>query len=144
MLSSRRARALTVALLAAVLGALLPATAAQAEGRTVQGGRLDWGIKSSFQSYVTGPVANGSWSLTGGAATVGGSQFRFHSATGSYDPATGAFSSAFAGGVHFLGHRKSDGSHELDLTISRPTVRIAGGSGTLYADVVGKDRGPAG
>ncbi|MCX5100280.1 HtaA domain-containing protein [Streptomyces sp. NBC_00439] len=141
MLSSRRARALTVALLAAVLGALLPATAAQAEGRTVQGGRLDWGIKSSFQSYVTGPVANGSWSLTGGAATVGGSQFRFHSATGSYDPATGAFSSAFAGGVHFLGHRKSDGSHELDLTISRPTVRIAGGSGTLYADVVGKDRG---
>lgn len=141
MLSSRRARALTVALLAAVLGALLPATAAQAAGRTVQGGRLDWGIKSSFQSYVTGPVANGSWSLTGGAATVGGSQFRFHSATGSYDPATGAFSSAFAGGVHFLGHRKSDGSHELDLTISRPTVRIAGGSGTLYADVVGKDRG---
>ncbi|WP_371096581.1 HtaA domain-containing protein [Streptomyces sanglieri] len=141
MLSSRRARALTVALLAAVLGALLPATAAQAAGRTVQGGRLDWGIKSSFQSYVTGPVANGSWSLTGGAATVGGSQFRFHSAAGSYDPATGAFSSAFAGGVHFLGHRKSDGSHELDLTISRPTVRIAGGSGTLYADVVGKDRG---
>ncbi|MFJ5190657.1 HtaA domain-containing protein [Streptomyces sp. NPDC088394] len=141
MLSSRRARALTVALLAAVLGALLPATAAQAEGRTVQGGRLDWGIKSSFQSYVTGPVANGSWSLTGGAATVGGSQFRFHSATGSYDPATGAFSSAFAGGVHFLGHRKSDGSHELDLTISRPAVRIAGGSGTLYADVVGRDRG---
>lgn len=141
MLSSRRARALTVALLAAVLGALLPATAAQAEGRTVEGGRLDWGIKSSFQSYVTGPVANGSWSLTGGAATVGGSQFRFHSATGSYDPATGVFSSAFAGGVHFLGHRKSDGSHELDLTISRPAVRIAGGSGTLYADVVGKDRG---
>lgn len=141
MLSSRRARALTVALLAAVLGALLPATAAQAAGRTVQGGRLDWGIKSSFQSYVTGPIANGSWSLTGGAATVGGSQFRFHSATGSYDPATGAFGSAFAGGVHFLGHRKSDGSHELDLTISRPTVRIAGGSGTLYADMVSKDRG---
>ncbi|MFB7210707.1 HtaA domain-containing protein [Streptomyces sp. NPDC056255] len=141
MLPSRPARALAVALLAAVLGALLPATAAQAAGRTVQGGRLDWGIKSSFQSYVTGPIANGSWSLTGGAATVGGSQFRFHSATGSYDPATGAFGSAFAGGVHFLGHRKADGSHELDLTISRPTVRVTGGSGTLYADVVSKDKG---
>ncbi|MGW1845711.1 HtaA domain-containing protein [Streptomyces sp. NPDC001966] len=141
MLPSRPARALAVALLAAVLGALLPATAAQAADRTVQGGRLDWGIKSSFQSYVTGPIANGSWSLTGGAATVGGSQFRFHSATGSYDPATGAFRSAFAGGVHFLGHRKADGSHELDLTISRPTVRITGGSGTLYADMVSKDRG---
>ncbi|NED86597.1 Htaa domain protein [Streptomyces sp. SID11233] len=137
----RPARALAVALLAVLLGALLPATAAQAASRTVQGGRLDWGIKSSFQSYVTGPIAHGSWNLTGGAATVGGSQFRFHSATGSYDPASGAFTSAFSGGVHFTGHRKSDGSDELDLTISRPTVRIQGGSGTLYADVVSKDRG---
>ncbi|MFF8912735.1 HtaA domain-containing protein [Streptomyces sp. NPDC015032] len=141
MLSSRPARALAVALLAALLGALLPAAAAQAASRTVQGGRLDWGIKSSFQSYVTGPIANGSWSLTGGAATVGGSQFRFHSATGSYDPATGAFASGFSGGVRFVGHQKSDGSHELDLTISRLTVRTAGGNGTVYADMVSKDRG---
>ncbi|MFF3264691.1 HtaA domain-containing protein [Streptomyces sp. NPDC002932] len=137
----RPARALAVALLAVLLGALLPATAAQAASRTVQGGRLDWGIKSSFQSYVTGPIAHGSWNLTGGAATVGGSQFRFHSATGSYDPATGAFTSGFSGGVHFTGHKKPDGSNELDLTISRPTVRIQGGSGTLYADMVSKDRG---
>ncbi|MEV6166127.1 HtaA domain-containing protein [Streptomyces sp. NPDC052052] len=140
MLPFRPARALAVALLAVLLGALLPATAAQAASRTVQGGRLDWGIKSSFQSYVTGPVANGSWSLTGGAATVGGSQFRFHSATGSYDPDTGAFVSAFSGGVRFVGHQKSGGGYQLDLTISRPTVRIAGGGGTLYADMVSKDR----
>ncbi|CAM5227605.1 hypothetical protein SCALM49S_06124 [Streptomyces californicus] len=79
MPSSRSIRALAVALLAVLLGALLPAATAQAASRTVQGGRLDWGIKSSFQSYVTGPIAGGSWSLTGGAATVGGSQFRFHS-----------------------------------------------------------------
>lgn len=141
MPSFRPARALAVALLAVLLGALLPATAAQAASRTVQGGRLDWGIKSSFQSYVTGPIAHGSWSLTGGAATVGGSQFRFHSATGSYDPASGAFRAGFSGGVRFLGHKKSDGSYELDLTISRPTVRIQGGSGTLYADMVSKERG---
>ncbi|MFI9585656.1 HtaA domain-containing protein [Streptomyces sp. NPDC052236] len=134
----RPARAFALALFLALLGALLPATAAHAESRTVQGGRLDWGIKSSFQSYITGPVANGSWSLTGGAATVGGSQFRFHSATGSYDPETGAFRSGFSGGVHFTGHRKADGTHELDLTISRPAVRISGGSGTLYADMVSK------
>ncbi|MEU8625683.1 HtaA domain-containing protein [Streptomyces sp. NPDC048669] len=137
----RPARALAVALLAVLLGALLPATAAQAASRTVQGGRLDWGIKSSFQSYVTGPIAQGSWNLTGGAATVGGSQFRFHSATGSYDPASGALTSGFSGGVRFTGHKKSDGSNELDLTISRPTVRIQGGGGTLYADMVSKDRG---
>ncbi|MEW2066052.1 HtaA domain-containing protein [Streptomyces sp. NPDC007346] len=141
MLSSRSVRALAVALLAVLLGAMLPAATAQAAGRTVQGGRLDWGIKSSFQSYVTGPIAQGSWSLTGGAATIGGSQFRFHSANGSYDPASGSFNSAFSGGVHFTGHKKADGSNELDLTISRPTVRINGGSGTLFADMVSKERG---
>ncbi|WP_137989602.1 HtaA domain-containing protein [Streptomyces vilmorinianum] len=138
MLLSRPARALAVTLFAALLGPLLPAAAAQAADRTVQGGRLDWGIKSSFQSYVTGPIAHGSWNLTGGAATVGGSQFRFHSAQGSYDPASGAFEAGFTGGVHFLGHRRTDGTHELDLTISRPRVRIEGGRGTLYADMASK------
>ncbi|WP_330238568.1 HtaA domain-containing protein [Streptomyces sp. NBC_00525] len=137
----RPARMPVVVLFAALLGALLPATAAQAAGRTVQGGRLDWGIKSSFQSYVTGPVAQGSWGLTGGAATVGGSRFRFHSASGSYDPATGGFRAAFAGGVRFTGHRQSNGSYELDLTVSRPTVHIRDGGGTLYADMASKDRG---
>ncbi|MGW6650852.1 Htaa domain protein [Streptomyces sp. CB02130] len=141
MPSSRSSRALAVALLAVLLGALLPAATAQAASRTVQGGRLDWGIKASFQSYVTGPIANGSWSLTGGAATVGGSQFRFHSATGSYDPDSGAFSSGFSGGVHFTGHKKADGGNELDLTISRPAIRISGGSGVLHADMVSKERG---
>jgi hypothetical protein len=141
MPSSRSTRALAVALLAVLLGALLPAATAQAASRTVQGGRLDWGIKSSFQSYVTGPIAGGRWSLTGGAATVGGNRFRFHSATGSYDPDTGALNSGFVGGVHFTGHAKPDGGNELDLTISRPTVRVTGGSGMLHADVVSKERG---
>ncbi|MGW8060946.1 HtaA domain-containing protein [Streptomyces ziwulingensis] len=133
-----RLRALLTVVCAAILGALLPATAAHAESRTVQGGRLDWGIKSSFQSYVTGPVAQGGYSLSGGAATVGGSGFRFHSATGAYDSGTGAFRAAFQGGVHFLGHPTGTGAHQLDLTISRPTVSISGTTGTLHVDVVSK------
>ncbi|GGJ97870.1 hypothetical protein GCM10011583_31700 [Streptomyces camponoticapitis] len=141
MLSSRPARALAVALLAALLGALLPAATAHAATRAVQGGRLDWGIRSSFQSYVTGPIAGGSWSLTGGAATVGGSRFRFHSASGTYDPGSGALSAGFSGGVRFVGHTEPDGSHELDLTISRPTVRISGGRGILHADMTSKAKG---
>ncbi|MEU7646041.1 HtaA domain-containing protein [Streptomyces huasconensis] len=135
-----RSRAAAVAVLTALLGALLPVTAAHAEGRTVQGGRLDWGIKSSFQSYVTGPIAQGASTLQGGAATVGGGQFRFHSAKGTYDPRSGAFRAGFSGGVRFTGHKKG-GSYELDLTISRPTVRVSGGSGTLYADMVSKEKG---
>ncbi|WP_327409937.1 HtaA domain-containing protein [Streptomyces sp. NBC_01281] len=136
-----RLRALAAVVCAAVLGALLTATAAHAASRTVQGGRLDWGIKSSFQSYVTGPLAKGSFSLTGGAATVGASQFRFHSASGSYDGGTGAFTASYAGGVHFVGHRQSGGGYELDMTISRPTVRLAGGGGTLYVDITSKAKG---
>ncbi|MET9893313.1 HtaA domain-containing protein [Streptomyces sp. NPDC006465] len=136
-----RSRALAAAVCAAVLGALLTATAAHAASRTVQGGRLDWGIKSSFQSYVTGPIAKGSYSLTAGAATVGASQFRFHSATGSYDGDTGAFAASYSGGVHFVGHRRSNGAYELDLTISRPTVRLSGGGGTLYVDITSKAKG---
>jgi hypothetical protein len=142
----RQAAVLYAALLGTLLGVLpvaltASATAAHAASRTVQGGRLDWGIKSSFQSYVTGPIAKGSYSLTGGAATVGSAQFRFHSATGTYDGGTGAFRAGFSGGVHFVGHRKSDGTYQLDLTISRPTVRVSGGSGTLYVDVTSKAKG---
>jgi hypothetical protein len=133
-----RLRALVTVLCAAVLGALLPAATAHAESRTVQGGRLDWGVKSSFQSYVTGPVAQGSYSLTGGAATVGTGAFRFHSATGTYDGGTGAFRAAFSGGVHFTGHQTASGTYQLDLTLSSPTVRVVGATGTLYLDVVSK------
>ncbi|MFF2925836.1 HtaA domain-containing protein [Streptomyces celluloflavus] len=133
--------ALGVALPAGALTVLLPAAGAQAAARTVAGGRLDWAVKSSFQSYVTGPVAHGSWNLTGGAATVGAGRFRFHSAAGDYDPDSGALTAGFSGGVHFTGHRKPDGSYELDLTISRPEVVISGGRGTLYADMTSKEKG---
>lgn len=138
---SIRLRGLMAVLVTAVLGALLPAGAAHAEGRTVQGGRLDWGIKTSFQRYITGPVAKGGYSLTGGAATVGGSGFRFHSAAGSYDSATGAFRASFSGGVRFVGHRSASGAYALDMTLTRPTVTINGSSGMLYVDITSKDKG---
>ncbi|MEH6378894.1 HtaA domain-containing protein, partial [Streptomyces sp. KLMMK] len=152
---SRPARAPVATLLTAVLTAVLtaavtgwvpgpvPGGVAHADGaaRTVSGGRLDWSVKSSFQNYVTGPIAQGRWDLQGGAATVGGSRFRFHSAKGGYDAGSGAFEAGFSGGVHFTGHKKPDGSYELDLTIARPTVRIKDGGGTLYADMTSKAKG---
>ncbi|SHM71641.1 HtaA domain-containing protein [Streptomyces yunnanensis] len=142
--SRGHARALAVALLTSLLGGLLPlatAATARAEQRTVSGGRLDWAIKSSFQAYVTGPIAQGSWGLSGGAATVGANRFRFHSATGGYDPATGTLTAGFSGAVRFTGHKKPDGGFELDLTISRPQVTVSGGRGTLYADMTSKEKG---
>ncbi|MEU3752186.1 HtaA domain-containing protein [Streptomyces olivoreticuli] len=142
LLPSRPARLPALGLLTALLAALTPmATAHAAESREISGGRLDWGIKSSFQSYVTGPAAHGSWELRDGAATEGDNQFRFHSAKGSYDPGGGAFDASFQGGVHFTGHKKPDGSYDLDLTLSHPAVGVSGGKGTLYADMTGKARG---
>ncbi|MDB1087828.1 HtaA domain-containing protein [Streptomyces sp. ACA25] len=133
-------RALVAALLLTLPLALLPASLAHAAERTVSGGRLDWGVKSSFRTYVTGPVAQGGWSLSAGAATLGTGAFRFHSAQGSYDPGSGATTARYAGGVRFTGHPESDGSAALDLTLSNPTVRLSGGSGTLHADMRSRDR----
>ncbi|WP_171162080.1 HtaA domain-containing protein [Streptomyces sp. I05A-00742] len=137
------ARGFLAVVVLAVCATLLtpPSAAGAAERREVSGGRLDWGIKSSFQTYVTGPIAHGGWELRGGAATVGSNQFRFHSAKGSHEPDTGNLDAAFSGGVHFTGHRKPDGSYELDLTIANPAVSVRGDGGTLYADMTSKARG---
>ncbi|MFD4905648.1 HtaA domain-containing protein [Kitasatospora purpeofusca] len=133
------AAALVTALAALLTVVVLPGQAVAAEGK-VSGGRLDWGIKQSFLTYVTGPIAKGTWALTGGAATVSGSGFRFHSAAGSYDPASGALTAAFSGGVRFTGHQEN-GANALDLSIGRLTFRAAaGGAAGLYADVSSKSR----
>lgn len=137
----RPSRLIATALFTALLAVLLPAQSASAAEGVVSGGRLDWGVKSSFQTYVTGPIAKGSWNLSGGAGTIGENQFRFHSASGSYDPDNGSLRSSFAGGVRFVGHQKAGGEYELDLTISRPTVRVSGNSGTLHADIRSKAKG---
>ncbi|MFE4519730.1 HtaA domain-containing protein [Kitasatospora sp. NPDC056783] len=136
----RRSAASLVALLATLSAVgLSPARAVAAEGK-VSGGRLDWGIKQSFLTYVTGPIAKGSWALTGGAATVGGSTFRFHSANGTYDPATGALTAGFSGGVRFTGHQEN-GANALDLSLGRLTFRaVPGGSAGLYSDVRSKSK----
>ncbi|MEK2494704.1 HtaA domain-containing protein [Kitasatospora purpeofusca] len=135
----RMAAALVTALAALLTVVVLPGQAVAAEGK-VSGGRLDWGIKQSFLTYVTGPIAKGTWALTGGAATVSGSGFRFHSAAGSYDPASGALTAAFSGGVRFAGHQEN-GANALDLSIGRLTFRAAaGGTAGLYADVSSKSR----
>ncbi|WP_129842817.1 HtaA domain-containing protein [Streptomyces sp. RFCAC02] len=132
--------ALCLVLLCLPLLTVLFAGTARAAERDITGGRLDWGIRASFQTYVTGPVANGGWSLGDGAATVGESQFRFHSAQGSYDPDSGSFTAAYRGSVRFTGHQDGNGDFALDLTIANPSVSVSGSSGTLSADMRSKDR----
>ncbi|GAA1677290.1 HtaA domain-containing protein [Glycomyces endophyticus] len=114
---------------AAALVASLLLWAAPASADELSGGRLDWGVKESFRSYITGPIAQGEVQTGDGASTVDG-DYRFHSASGTYEDGTAVVD--YQGWVYFWGH---DG--ELDLTFANPSVEYSGSSGTLYVYVNG-------
>ncbi|MFJ2817422.1 HtaA domain-containing protein [Streptomyces sp. NPDC087294] len=113
------------------------ATEPATEGEVVNG-RLGWGVKESFRSYVVGGVANGKITASGGATqATGNGAFTFVNATGSYDrgdKGPDSLSAAFEGAVNFKGH-ETNGSYALDLTLSDLHVKLADGSGQLSADV---------
>lgn len=93
-------------------------------------GSLSWGVKASFRSYITGPIAHGAISTTGATASGGG--FVFPQA-GAASLAAGVGTVGYSGAVRFTGH---DGV--LDLRLSDPQVRIdSASSGTLLVRVNG-------
>jgi hypothetical protein len=95
----------------------------------VTSGSLTWGIRTSFTSYLRGPIANGSWKLSGGA-NWNGSAFTFPLTSGSFDPATKSGSLKYSGSVHMTGHHGI-----LDMTLAEPSLQIKGSTGHLYLDV---------
>lgn len=114
------------------------ATTPAADPGVLVDGTLDWGVKKSFRTYVTGPIAKGSIETTGGA-TASGDGYRFPDATGRFDAEKQTLEAAFEGTVRFLGHKEGD-SYTLDLSLSGLEVQVRGTSGTLIADVTTKDR----
>ncbi|QSB04144.1 HtaA domain-containing protein [Natronoglycomyces albus] len=119
--------------LAAGLIVVLPSPAFAEEEHTVSGGRLDWGVRDSFVNYVSGPIAQGNVNLDEGLSTHSGA-FRFHSAHGDYS-GTGQLRISYQGSVHFTGHQQDDGSFELDLRLSNPTIDITDSGSKLYVDI---------
>lgn len=109
---------------------------APAKGDIVDG-RLTWGVKESFRSYVVGPVAKGRITTSNGASQASGNGvFTFTGATGTYDTKAGTLSAAFKGSVNFKGHQgEGDGGHGLDLTLGNIRATLNRGSGKLTADV---------
>ena len=96
-------------------------------------GSLTWGVKSSFRSYIVGPVARGSISVSDGATTTGGA-FVFGQRSRDFDSGTGTGTSSYRGAVRFTGH---DGV--LDLTLANPVVRIEStAKATLLVTVNGR------
>ncbi|MFF2012481.1 HtaA domain-containing protein [Streptomyces sp. NPDC058195] len=121
-----------------------PATDGPGTGKpdAVQGeildGTLDWGVKESFRTYVTGPIAHGK-AETAGGATASGDGYRFPDATGRFDAEKQTLNAAFDGTVRFLGHEEN-GAYTLDLSLTGMEIRVNGTRGTLFADVSTKDR----
>ncbi|MCX5114456.1 HtaA domain-containing protein [Streptomyces sp. NBC_00378] len=101
-------------------------------------GTLDWGVKKSFRSYVTGPIAGGRVETTAGA-TASGDGYRFSDASGHFDAAKQSLNAEFHGKVRFLGHEE-DGAYTLDLSLTGMEIQVNGTKGTLIADVSSKDR----
>jgi hypothetical protein len=130
---TRRHRAwlasLAVSLLATGLVLATPADPAGAAPRPAVAGHLDWGVKASFRAYVTGPIAGGSITTSGGASTNMDGTFRFPLASGSRDASAETVSSSHNGSVRFVGH-----SGALDLTLSDLRVSISGTTGSLVGD----------
>lgn len=107
----------------------------QAAPQNVEDGELVWGVRQSFRNYITGPIAHGTITTSGGASQASGNGvFTFPNATGVYDADAGTLSAAFAGGVHFEGH-----SGILDVQVSNLRVEVSGTSGAIVADVVSRE-----
>ena len=102
-----------------------PAAASQ----SLQDASVDWGVKSSFRRYITGPVAGGSQELTGATSNADGS-YHFTSAEGTVE-ADGSYHVKFTGSsVKYTGHHGV-----LEVTISDLELVIKDGQGSLYANI---------
>ncbi|WP_432053420.1 HtaA domain-containing protein [Streptomyces xiamenensis] len=104
----------------------------------IHDGTLDWGVKESFRTYISGPIAHGDVELADGAVHSGDG-YRFTDAEGEFDTTGETLGAAFDGSVRFFGHAEAGGGYALDLTFSDFAVEIDGTQGELIADVVTKD-----
>ncbi|MBQ1442355.1 MAG: HtaA domain-containing protein [Renibacterium sp.] len=95
-------------------------------------GFLTWGVKDSFRSYLTGAIARGSITVSGGASGVDRYTFP-QSGASSWNPLTGTGRAGYRGTVQFYGH-----SGVLNLSFSDPQISVdSAGSGTLSVSVNG-------
>ncbi|MCR6484984.1 HtaA domain-containing protein [Amycolatopsis sp. OK19-0408] len=115
-----------------------PPTACTLSPGTIAQGNLLWGFKKSFRSYVGGGTGNaitadGGAEITnvdevaGKAIPTGAYRFPLASGTLTSDS---EFTTAFTGKITF-----SYPAHFFTLTLANPKITVAGGKGTLYADV---------
>lgn len=108
-----------------------------ASTKTAKAGYLDWGVKAAFRSYVTGPIAQGSISVSG-RASAKGSAIRFAQTSTSAKLATASVNGSttkFGGAVTFSGHHG-----ELSLTLRDPWIKITSTKSAMLSAVTSHGR----
>ena len=99
-----------------------------ASEQSLQDVTVNWGLKKSFRSYISGPFSQGSQELTGVTTNEDGS-YHFTSAEGTV--ANGEYSVTFTGSsIHYTAHHGL-----LEVIISDLSVTIKDGVGTVRANV---------
>lgn len=92
----------------------------------VLSGKLTWGVKKSFRTYV---LSAGSITPAGGAGK-NGDLFDFAFGKGQLDVKKQKLNASFEGNLRF-----QYAAHGIDMTFANPRVDATGKSGTLYVDV---------
>ncbi|MEE6288645.1 HtaA domain-containing protein [Georgenia sp. MJ173] len=101
-------------------------------------GHLDWGVKESFRSYVTGQIAHGQITLGDGATEDADGSYRFPAAVASADPSSGSTVLGFTGSVSFEGH-EIDGTSALEIHLANLRIQLTADSAVLVADATSRD-----
>ncbi|NUQ87698.1 MAG: HtaA domain-containing protein [Glycomyces artemisiae] len=94
----------------------------------VTGGDADWGVKESFRSYVTGPIANGEITVAEPATENADGTYHFPEAAGTFTAETCHLDASFAGAVNFYGHEG-----ELDLDLADLSVKSVDGGLAVFS-----------
>ncbi|MGW7333932.1 HtaA domain-containing protein [Streptomyces sp. NPDC054840] len=92
----------------------------------VLSGKLTWGVKESFRTYV---LSAGSITPAGGAAK-NGDTFDFAFGKGDLDVKKQKLNASFQGNLRFR-----YAAHGIDMTFGNPRVEATGATGTLFVDV---------
>jgi hypothetical protein len=106
------------------------------EVRAITSGTVDWGVKVSFRNYISGPIAHGQITTTGGVTANSDGTYAFPVVDGEWDP-RGTSTVNLGGSVRFTGHDGATGP-QLDLTITEPRIVIGADDATLVADVTSR------
>jgi hypothetical protein len=100
---------------------------------TVNSASVGWGLKKSFRSYLTGPIAGGHWDLdgVGFAGSQGGDDgaFQFSADPSAVKVSGGDADIPLRGSVHLTGHLGA-----LDITYTNMSVKVRGTTAQFIAD----------